>query len=269
MILIGTLGAPGAHLGEDVFVRRLDGELDPGEAGRVEAHLAVCAECRAGFEEMAALSRRFSDALPLVDLPAPGTSPPVSYYSRVRPAQRRWGSPVWRAAAALAFVAGLALAISPVRAWIAERLGLGSDRPPAESVAPAERTVGPVEGGGDIRIAFVPTGDRFTIRVAGYQATGALVLAPVPGDTASGEIRGPGEADLLVLPDGLGIRNARTSTADYRVLVPQSLARIEVRVGDRVAWRGTPDALASGILAIDLTLQGRTSDGGSDDRSNP
>ena len=262
MILIGTLGASGAHLGDDVFVRQLDGELDPGEAGQVEAHLAVCAECRAGFAEIAALSRRFSNALPLVDLPAPGTL-------RVRPAQRRWGSPVWRAAAALAFVAGLALAISPVRAWIAERLGLSSERPAAESVAPAERTVGRAEGSGDIRIAFVPTGDRFTIRVAGYQTSGALVLAPVAGDTASGEIRGQGEADLLVLPDGLGIRNAPSSTADYRVLVPEDLARIEVRVGDRVAWRGTPDALASGILAIDLTLQGRTSDGGSDDRSNP
>jgi hypothetical protein len=263
VIAIGTLGAPGAHLDDDVLVRRLDGELDPGEPQAVEAHLATCLRCRGEYDELAQLSRRFSDAVPLVDAaPAWDSTRPAR---RFRPAPHRFGSPVWRAAAALAFVAGLALAITPVRAWIAERLGIRPDGPAAESAPPDASAPAAIPAPSDIRIAFVPTGERFTIRVADRQATGALILSVAPSDTASGEILGTGGADLLVLPDGLGIRNAGTSTADYRVLVPRNLTRVVVVIGDRVLWQGSPDALTSGVLAIDLTRLDASSDGGTND----
>jgi hypothetical protein len=254
---------PGAHLDDGALVRRLDGELDRVEDYRVEAHLAACDECRAELDAIARLSRRVSDALPLVDFD-PGVHPLTTPASARRPdlslgRQRArtpspWpGSPVWRAAAALAFVAGLALAIAPVRAWIAERLGFGAERPAAETVSPEDRPPSAPTGGG-VRVAFVPTGERFTIRVSTPQAAGALHIVTASGDTATGEVLGPGDADLLVLPDGLGIRNVPSSTADYRVVVPRRLAAIEVRVGDRVAWAGSPDALAPGGTRIDLTL---------------
>jgi hypothetical protein len=162
------------------------------------------------------------------------------------------GSPVWRAAAAIALLAGLAFAIAPIRAWMAERLGLATD-PAAESPVVVESTgVDPADEG--LRIAFVPEGDRFVVRVAVAQSAGALTLAATAGDSASAEIAGSGPvaADLLVLPDGLGIRNDASSTADYRVNVPSGLTRVEVRVADRVAWSGSPGLLAEGARTLPL-----------------
>ena len=162
------------------------------------------------------------------------------------------GSPVWRAAAAIALLAGLAFAIAPIRAWMAERLGLATD-PAAESPAVVEPTgVDPADEG--LRIAFVPEGDRFVVRVAVAQAAGTLTLAATTGDSASAEIAGSGPvaADLLVLPDGLGIRNDATSTADYRVAVPSRLIGVEVRIADRVAWSGSPRLLTDASRTIPL-----------------
>jgi anti-sigma factor RsiW len=237
------------HLEEHELVQRMDGELDRAEADRLDAHLAACDRCSQALTELEALSRRFSTSVALLD-------PPASRGPRVMrsPAEAStWiASPVWRVAAAVALLAGLAFAIAPIRAWMAERLGLATD-PAAESPAVVEPTEGePADEG--LRIAFVPEGDRFVVRVAVAQAAGALTLAATPGDSASAEIAGSGPvaADLLVLPDGLGIRNDASSTADYRVNVPSGLTRVEVRIADRVAWSGSPRLLADAPRTIPL-----------------
>ncbi|HET6361727.1 MAG TPA: hypothetical protein VFH11_06685, partial [Gemmatimonadota bacterium] len=111
----------------------------------------------------------------------------------------------------------------------------------------------------NVRIAFVPTGERFRVLLAAPQAEGALHLAAAPGDTASGEIVGADDADLLVLPDGLGIHNHAFSTADYRVAVPLSIARIDVRVAGRVVWSGPTASLPAGGTRIDLAADLSTS----------
>ncbi|HET9332573.1 MAG TPA: zf-HC2 domain-containing protein [Gemmatimonadota bacterium] len=246
MTRTGSIGAPDRHLDDGALVRRLDGELEPGEAVAVEAHLADCDRCRIAMDSIAALSARFSHALPLVDAaPAPG----VVRVRRVTPWQ---ASPIWRVAAAIAFVAGLALAIAPVRAWVAEWLGMGGGRTAAESADPPD-TPGPAPDRGGVRVAFVPTGEEFRVLVTAPQEEGELRLESAPGDTATGEVVGAADADLLVLPDGLGIRNDPFSTGDYRVVVPRDLARVEVRVAGRVAWSGSPEALPRGGERIDLS----------------
>ena len=161
-------------------------------------------------------------------------------------------SPVWRAAAAIALLAGLALAIAPIRAWMAEWLGVATD-PAAESRALVEPIGGEATDEG-LRIAFVPEGDRFVVRVAVAQAAGVLTLAATAGDSASAEVAGAGSTapDLLVLPDGLGIRNDASSTSDYRVAVPSDLTSVEVRIADRVAWSGSPRLLADAPPTIPL-----------------
>jgi hypothetical protein len=197
------------------------------------------------MDGIAALSARFSGALPLVDAAS------AAGVVRLRPATPWHASPIWRAAAAIAFVAGLALAIAPVRAWIAGRLGLDAGRPVAESTVPGDRAVSADPG--SVRVAFVPTGEEFRVLVTAPQDEGALRLVSVPGDTATGEVVGAADADLLVLPDGLGIRNDPFSTADYRVGVPRDIARVEVRIAGRVAWSGSPEALPGGGERIDLS----------------
>ena len=237
------------HLEENELVRRMDGELARADADRVDAHLAACDHCSHALAELESLSRRFSSSVAVLDPPAARRP----FATPAGPSMSWMGSPVWRAAAAIALLAGLAFAIAPIRAWMAERLGLATD-PAAESPAVVEWTgVEPADEG--LRIAFVPEGDRFVVRVAVAQAAGTLTLAATPGDSASAEVlAGAGSAapDLLVLPDGLGIRNDSTATADYRVAVPSGLTRVEVRIADRVAWSGSPRLLADAPRTIPL-----------------
>ena len=144
----GILEMPGAHLDEGALVRRLDGELDPAEAADMETHLAACTRCRARLAEIASSADRLSSALRLID-------PEHSVEDTPHPADAWHDSPIWRAAAVVAFVAGLALAITPVRAWISERLGLAGDRDGTELSVSAEtprRTTAEETG---VRVAFV------------------------------------------------------------------------------------------------------------------
>jgi anti-sigma factor RsiW len=111
----GTHAAPGHHLDEGTLVRRIDGELLPDESADVEAHLAACADCRAELDRMAALAGSVKASLQLLDAASAGPS-----RRGVHARSRAWHrSPVWQAAAAIALLAGLAIAIAPVRAWIA------------------------------------------------------------------------------------------------------------------------------------------------------
>jgi hypothetical protein len=242
--------APGAHLDDGALLRRLDGELESTEAAEVEAHLAACPRCRAELGAIAAAAGRVSASLRLVDAVSPAADAPRVHRSIAF--RRQSGSPIWRAAAAIALVAGLALAIAPVRAWIADRLGFGEGRPLAESPVSAE-TPAAADESSSVRVAFVPTGDRFRILLAAPQAEGAIHLAAAPGDTASGEIVGSDDADLLILPDGLGIRNQPFSSADYRIAVPRDIAAIEVEVAGRAEWHGSPEDLSDSGIRIGLS----------------
>lgn len=58
-----------ACLTPDRLYRHLDGDLRPGEAAEVEAHLASCVRCRARAEECRALARAAA-SLPDLELPA-------------------------------------------------------------------------------------------------------------------------------------------------------------------------------------------------------
>jgi hypothetical protein len=245
-----TLGAPGAHLDEGALLRRMDGELELAESAGVEAHLAACGRCRAELDEMAAVAGRVSSALRLIDVaPQIGREPARERRAAAPPWHR---SAIWRAAAVIALVAGLGLAIAPIRAWVAERLGLAGDRNATTESPTADPPATAPTGGSSVRVAFVPAGDRFRILLATPQVEGALHLAAAPGDTASGEIVGADGADLLVLPDGLGIRNHPFSTAEYRVAVPRRIASVVVEIAGREEWRGSPENLSAAGIRIGL-----------------
>ncbi|HEU0077504.1 MAG TPA: hypothetical protein VFQ76_07625, partial [Longimicrobiaceae bacterium] len=75
-------------------------------------------------------------------------------------------------------------------------------------------------------------GAVFTLEVAAPQAAGAVEVRRAAGSAATAEQTGGGEqAELLVLPSGVRIRNAPGATADYRVTVPASVRTVRVRVG--------------------------------------
>lgn len=128
---------------------KIDGELPAAELKQVQAHLAVCASCRAREEAIAGRAERVSA---LFFQLAPGSEPPpdaAAAYGRLRArrerAPERWPrlarlfparlTPVWGLATALALAA--VLAWPPARA-VAQRL-LGILRVQAVVAVPMER----------------------------------------------------------------------------------------------------------------------------------
>lgn len=237
------------HLTDGALARRLDGELGAEERTVVERHLGECLACRRALSDLEEISARFSAALPAVDRPATGDGPAGPR----RPARPASLSALWRVAAAVALVAGLAIAIAPVRAWIADRLGIATE-PGIESPAGEKTPVRDGRATDSLRVAFVPDAGRFVVRVTNPQAGGRLLLVAAPGEEAVAEIGEPEVgAEVLVQPDGIAIRNRPGATADYRVSVPASLASVEVRVGGRVAWSGSGARLRNAPVTVPLS----------------
>jgi len=214
------------HLDDDVLVRHLDREDGPAERVEVTRHLESCVRCA---DRLAGLSRAgaaFSAALRAGDVAPP----------RVPRAAPRWGL---RAAAAVVFVAGIAGAVRPVRAWILERAEAlwvavtGPREPAPPSPAPGRPR--------SASVAFVPVGDELTLEVTTPQAGGGLRLETAAGDTAVVRVEdGTGAEDFLVLPSRLRIVNPPGSAARYLLLVPARLARVRVVVGGARPWDYVP-----------------------------
>lgn len=220
------------HVDDAAIVRYLDGELDAAGRELLETHLASCGRCRHALDELRAASRRISRWLPLAD------EPPESSAGVVPMRSSRPRLPAFvRAAALLALVAGLSLAIGPVRARLADWIGLDGS-PAVTTIEKRTGSAASVEERG-LRISFVPVGDRFTLSFEPSASSGTLTLTPVEALRVAGKVV-DGDAELQTLPDGLVVRNASGPDAAYRVEVPRSLDRVEVRVDGETVWSGPP-----------------------------
>jgi len=222
------------HVEDGALVRYLDHECDRDELAAVQGHLDRCDTCGTRVAELRRYSATVSIALRALD-------PPIGTRRRAP----RWGL---RAAVAAVAVLGVAASVAPVRAWIIGTtqtlwetvMGTGVESPRPTPSTPARSA----------SVTFVPEGTRFVIEVATRQTAGRLVLTAVPGDSATTVVfGGAGTADLVVLPAGLRIVNAATSTASYEVRLPQHLTRVVVRVGSAAPVTFDPQA---GSMEIEL-----------------
>ncbi len=223
------------HLSDGDLVRRLDDELDPREAARVDAHLTGCERCHSAMTETRVHSLRVSRLLEIADPThesAPATTEPASGAPAAHGGRLRWRSTYWHVAAAILLTAGLALGATGLRSWIgdASRAAWSLIADAADS-GPGDSSVW--EGGslGSVTATFVPYGDRFAIRVTHRQASGTLRLRPGDGPSASARVEGgTGIETLLVVPDGVSILNDARSTADYEIVIPPSVTEVEIRI---------------------------------------
>jgi hypothetical protein len=80
----------------------------------------------------------------------------------------------------------------------------------------------------------------------------------VEGTRASGEASGQETGiELLMLPDGIEVRNSPSSMADYTVRVPRSLRSVRVRVGNREQAVFAPGEVQAGhAWVFELTAPG-------------
>jgi len=168
--------------------------------------------------------------------------------SRVAEAQvRRVRASVmrWRIAAAIAVLGfGLSL-VPPVRAWIAERARavLTLVVPPTE--VPAATVPAPLPGN---RVLFAPGPETFTIHVTARQSAGRVAIVTADAPDAAYITNKPGDAEVVVLPDGLRIVTSPAADASYTVRVPASLKRIQVRIGSEAIRTFVPERAGERFL---------------------
>jgi hypothetical protein len=184
-----------------------------------------------------ARARRLSNLLRVTDPPVPPIAFPTE---RITRAMRQRAVVRWRAAAAIVLLAAGAAGVRPVRAWIVQAARTvwtaavgGRGTRGAEATPPAAAGT----------VTFTPSAGSFVVRVLRPQSGGTLTIETTPGEAASAAVSGGhGEAELVVLPDGLRIANDRGSSASFLVKVPVRLPRIEVDIAGRVTRVLVPPA---------------------------
>lgn len=217
----------GRHLEDGELIRLLDGECDSAEERRFRPHLEACSVCQRNADTLRRLSQQFSTAVVELEEPTPPAraKPP---WRAMRPRLRR---SLLSGAGVLAVVASL-FAVTPVRAWMAERweairtLILGSEADDQQGQQASSV------------VSFVPTGASFLIDFTGTQSRGTLSLTVDSVASASARIVGGGGNDeIVVLREGLRIRNSAESSASYELRLPRYLESVEVRVAGEVVVR--------------------------------
>jgi hypothetical protein len=186
-------------------------------------------------------AEKLSALLRATDLPAPAIAFPAERIARAR---RQRVVVRWRMAAAIGVLVGGPLLVSPVRAWIVETarsILVGTPRSvPAPAATPDTATTPAILVPTNV-VTFVPRAGLFVLELASRQAAGTLRLARAPGAEASAALIGnPGDAELLVRPDGLRIGNRAGASADYVVRLPAGLTRVMLRIGREPARQLAP-----------------------------
>lgn len=194
-------------------------------------HLRSCATCRDGAAELEQLSERFRLAL------RSDNGVADSGAAAMEPAARRW--PRRRLLQAAAIFLVVAVAVSPARAWLVEGWrairSLFTEAPASE---PAEGEPTIEVGETTAVVTFAVAGSAFRLDVASTQRRGTITVATDSVASASARVLGgDGSEELVVLPEGLRILNAATSTASYEVVLPPAVQNIEVRIAGRSVWR--------------------------------
>jgi anti-sigma factor RsiW len=220
----GTPGAYGVPPEVDgMILRYLDGEGSASSGAETRALLEASPEARERLEELSLSSDLLSDHL--ADIPIPAT--PELHFPPTLPALIARH----RMAAGIVLLLLSVSLLTPARAWIV--VGI---RAVASVLIPEEEAVlpAPAEEAGPSTVSFGPVGSELVVTVRDHQASGRLTVVVVDGTRASGEASGEGTGvELLMLPNGIEVRNGPGSMADYTVRIPRSLRSVRVRVGGR------------------------------------
>ena len=213
------------HLDAEHLQRLLDGELEPAAGASVRHHLESCVPCRdqvvVAEREIAEVSR----LLGLLDHPAPrlGLGGVMHAGSQVF---------VWGRRAAMVFLglglAGVAYAApgSPVPAWLRSVAAGMRPTPTAPVPAPPASTQETEAGASGIAVS---PGERLTV-ILPTPPGGVLAYVSL-ADSADLAVRVvSGRASFSSGIDRLAVETS-DSSAVFRILVPRTAARIEIRTG--------------------------------------
>jgi len=253
-----TLTEADMHLTDGEIVRFLDAEADESEREKAESHLSSCLVCRRKHADLRDWSEIVADGLRELDRDpgVAGVTPlPTTAHRRAAPV-RVGGMPSWlRVAAVVVLLVGFVATVTPdLRAWVADQWSelvtrvAGTEEPVEIAELPVEPA--PVTSA---RIAFPVPVDIFRIEVVGAPGASQIMIDVHAEERAIAEVvGGTGGEELVVLPNGLRIRDAGSDEVLYRLLVPDDLQGVEIRIPGQPLVRVSGAEVARGGVAIDL-----------------
>jgi hypothetical protein len=233
----------GPHIDDGDLIRLYDGECTPEEKERLDAHLDACLDCRTTADSLKRASELFSSSV--LELDTHVTARPKRELTFGKRAKR--GTPVLRLiqprvlriAAVLALMV-LVFTATPARAWLTQGWTALRSLVAPETVAvpdtPEESEVAPAGMSSILR--FTPRTSEFRLEFTDYQAAGTLVLVIDSSVSASAGIIGEETGDeMILLPNGLRVRNSRGSLTSYEVHLPLTLSEVTVSVAGNTVLR--------------------------------
>jgi hypothetical protein len=258
--MTGSRVDQGPHIDDGDLIRLFDGECSPEDEKRLGAHIDFCAECKSNAESLHIASKLFSESLLELDIqtPAEPTKTPTVGKRLVREnTWRNFVTPrVLRAAAVLAAMV-IVFSATPARAWLVRGWEAFRSFVASESVQPPDVVDIPAEIGVEMSsiLRFTPRGPEFRLEFTERQAAGTLVLLFDSTTSASAGILGENTGDeMILLPDGLRVRNSSGSTTSYEVQLPLTLLSVDVRIGGTTILRLDLQSLAAPLRReLDLT----------------
>jgi hypothetical protein len=147
--------------------------------------------------------------------------------------------PVLRMAAALALMV-LVFTATPARAWLAQGWEALKSLVESEPTEFPEIEETPEEAPAELSsiLRFTPRGTVFRLEFMEFQSGGSLVLQIDSTTSASAGILGEeSDEEMILLPDGLRVRNSSESLTSYEVRLPHTLSIVEVSVSGNVLVR--------------------------------
>jgi hypothetical protein len=235
----------GPHIDDGDLIRLLDGECSHEEGAHLRAHIDACPECRDTADSLKRASDMFSASMLELDIRAPAKPKREVSLGRQFTGEKRTfsilSSRVLRMAAVLALMV-LAFTATPARAWLVQGwaalrslvVSEVAELPETATAAATEDT--PVEPSSILR--FTPRGSEFRLEFTEYQAGGSLVLLIDSTESASAGVLGEQSGEeLILLPNGLRVRNTSSSMSSYEVLLPLSLSTVSVSVAGNTVLR--------------------------------
>lgn len=267
-----TVGSRPQHLEDGDLVAYMDRQMDRSRLRWAGGHLEACAECAARLEALrgraAALPAWLADLDEPVSADRRAQAMAAVEQARFRrPAATGAGSRGMLAAAAMvALMLTVAFGTPQGRAWVggAVEWGFGRPKPRATEAAPVQATPGQqaavpaadsmstttpgeaaapratgsragdrVPPGMSAPVRFNPTGNYVLLQVDARQREGSITVWVEERPSSEGQVvAGRTGETLQPLGDGLRLRNARSSRADYTVRVPTRVRFIRVKIGD-------------------------------------
>jgi hypothetical protein len=144
-----------------------------------------------------------------------------------------------RTAAAMALMV-LVFTATPARAWLIQGWASLKSLVTSEAAEQSEILGVPEEAAFDMSaiVRFTPRGTVFRLEFTDYQAGGVLALLVDSTTSASAGIIGEGTGEeMILLPDGLRVRNSTSSMTSYEVHLPLTLSIVEVSVSGQSVLR--------------------------------